>query len=66
MQRPEVNAGVDAPGLEPAYHRWPIDTLGQEGRDERVYRLTMPEGEWRAWVTMYTPCADLSMAAIRS
>ena len=27
--------------------------------------LTMPAGEWRAWVTMYTPCADLTLAAVR-
>lgn len=43
---------------------WP-NMIDHDGGDERVYRLTMPEGEWRAWVTMYTPCADLSMAAVR-
>ena len=43
---------------------WP-NMIDHEGGDERIYRLTMPAGEWRAWVTMYTPCADLSLGAIR-
>lgn len=43
---------------------WP-NLLDHNGGDERVYRLTMPAGEWRAWVTMYTPCADLTLAAVR-
>ena len=43
---------------------WP-NMIDHDSGNERIYKLTMPEGEWRAWVTMYTPCADLSMAAIR-
>jgi hypothetical protein len=34
------------------------------GGDERVYRLVMPEGEWRAFVWMDTPCADLDLSAM--
>ncbi len=45
-------------------HCWP-NTRDHDGGDERVYKLTMPEGEWRAWATLYTPCADLDLAAVR-
>lgn len=44
---------------------WP-NTLNHDGGDERVYRLKVPPGEWRAWVTMYTPCADLTLGAMRT
>ena len=43
---------------------WPL-MIDHDGGDERIYRLHMPPGEWRAWVTLYTPCADLSLAAIK-
>ena len=43
---------------------WPR-TMNHDGGDERVYRLEMPPGEWRAFVTMHTPCADLTLAGIR-
>lgn len=45
-------------------HCWPATVKHDEG-EERVYRLTVPEGEWRAWVTLYSPCADLNVAAMR-
>lgn len=47
-----------------AKHCWPA-TIDHDGGEERVYKLRMPSGEWRAWVTLYTPCADLDVAAIR-
>ena len=31
---------------------------------ERVYRLTIPPGDWKATVWLDTPCADLDVAAI--
>ncbi|MCB9678029.1 MAG: hypothetical protein H6737_23215 [Alphaproteobacteria bacterium] len=43
---------------------WPA-TMDHDGGDERVYRLVMPEGDWRAWVDLHTPCADLDVAGIR-
>lgn len=43
---------------------WP-STLQHDAGNERVYRLTMPDGEWRAWVTLYSPCEDLNVAAMR-
>ena len=46
------------------YHCWP-DTVSHEGGDERVYRLTMPPGEWKATVTLDTPCADLDLMAFK-
>jgi hypothetical protein len=45
-------------------HCWPATVKHDEG-NERVYRLKMPPGEWRAWVSLYAPCADLNVAAIR-
>ncbi len=39
-------------------------TTDHDGGDERVYRLQMPEGEWRATVWLDTPCADLDLAAM--
>ncbi|MCA9566865.1 MAG: hypothetical protein KC656_03445 [Myxococcales bacterium] len=45
-------------------HCWPA-TVHHDAGNERVYKLTMPSGEWRAWVTLYSPCADLNVAAIR-
>ncbi len=42
---------------------WP-GTVQHDGGDERVYRLEMPEGEWRAFVWLDTPCADLDMMAM--
>jgi hypothetical protein len=38
-------------------------TRDWNGGDERVYRLTLPEGEVHAVVTLDSPCADLSLAA---
>lgn len=43
---------------------WPA-TVDHDSGDERVYRLKMPPGDWRAWVTLHTPCADLDVAGIR-
>lgn len=43
---------------------WPATVKHDEG-NERVYKLKMPSGEWRAWVTLYAPCGDLNVAAIR-
>lgn len=43
---------------------WPR-TMDHDGGDERVYKLVMPPGEWRAWVDLHTPCADLDVAAMR-
>ncbi|MCB9675201.1 MAG: hypothetical protein H6737_08790 [Alphaproteobacteria bacterium] len=43
---------------------WPA-TKNHDSGNERVYKLVMPEGEWRAWATLYTPCADLDIAAVR-
>ncbi|HHO52467.1 MAG TPA: hypothetical protein ENK18_16755 [Deltaproteobacteria bacterium] len=43
---------------------WPA-TVQHDGGDERVYRLDMPRGEWRAFVWLDTPCADLDMMAIK-
>ena len=33
-----------------------------DGGDERIYRLDVPDGDWTAFVTLYTPCADLDLA----
>lgn len=43
---------------------WPR-LIDHDGGDERVYKLTMPPGEWRAWVTLHSPCADLDVVGIR-
>lgn len=43
---------------------WPA-TMDHDGGDERIYRLEMPPGEWRAFVTLQTPCADLTLVGIR-
>ena len=40
------------------------NTTNHDSGDERVYRLRMPEGPHRAFVTLDTPCADLDLAAI--
>jgi hypothetical protein len=40
-------------------------TTNHDSGDERVYALTMPEGDHRAVVYLDTPCADLDLAAIR-
>jgi hypothetical protein len=40
------------------------NTTNHDGGDERVYRLRMPEGPNRAFVTLDTPCVDLDVAAI--
>jgi len=38
-------------------------TTNHDGGDERVYRLDLPEGEWRYEVWLDSPCADLSLFA---
>lgn len=43
---------------------WP-GTVDHDSGDERVYKLTMPPGEWRAFVTLHSPCADLDVVGIR-
>ncbi|MEQ1568352.1 MAG: hypothetical protein ABMA64_22135, partial [Myxococcota bacterium] len=43
---------------------WPA-TEDHEGGDERVYRLDVPEGEWRTFVWMDSPCADLDLFAMK-
>lgn len=40
-------------------------TTNHDGGDERVYRLEMPPGEWRAFVWMDTPCANLDLFALK-
>ena len=40
-------------------------TTNHDGGDERVYRLEMPQGEWRAFVWMDTPCANLDLFALK-
>lgn len=37
-----------------------------DGGEERIYRLTMPEGDHKAFVYLDTPCADLDLAAIKA
>ncbi len=43
---------------------WPA-TIDHDGGDERVFKLVMPAGEWRAWVDLHSPCADLDIMAMR-
>lgn len=40
-------------------------TTNHDGGDERVYQLVMPEGDYKAFVYLDTPCADLDMAGIK-
>jgi len=40
-------------------------TTNHDSGEERVYQLEMPEGDWKAFVYLDTPCADLDMAGIR-
>ncbi len=40
-------------------------TVDHNGGDERIYRLSVPEGRLRPWVYLDTPCADLDLAVIR-
>ncbi len=40
-------------------------TTDHDGGDERVYELEIPDGKWTANVTLRTPCANLSLAAIK-
>lgn len=40
--------------------------IEHNGGDERVYKLVMPPGDQKAFVYLDTPCADLSIAAIKS
>ena len=40
-------------------------TTNHSGGDERIYRLSVPEGRLRPWVTLDTPCADLDLAVIK-
>lgn len=42
----------------PAFHDY-------DQGDERVYRLTVPEGDHRAFVTLDSPCADLDLGAFK-
>ncbi len=41
-------------------------TTHHDRTSERLYRLDMPQGDWRAFVTLDTPCADLDLAAAKS
>jgi hypothetical protein len=43
---------------------WPA-TYDHDGGDERIYRLEMPQGEWRAFVWLDSPCADLDLMAFK-
>jgi hypothetical protein len=43
---------------------WPY-ILNHDGGEERIYRLVMPEGEWKAFVTLETPCANLDLIAMK-
>ncbi|MEQ1504751.1 MAG: hypothetical protein ABMB14_21110 [Myxococcota bacterium] len=43
---------------------WPR-TIDHDGGEERIYRLVMPEGEWRAFLWMDSPCADLDLFAFK-
>lgn len=43
---------------------WPA-TVDHDSGDERVYRLDLPDGEWRASVWLDSPCADLDLMALR-
>ncbi len=43
---------------------WPA-TEQHDGGDERIYRLEMPDGEWRAFVYLDSPCADLDLFGIK-
>lgn len=40
-------------------------TTQHDGGDERIYRLEMPDGPYKAFVTLDSPCADLDLAGIR-
>jgi hypothetical protein len=40
-------------------------TTNHDGGEERVYRLKMPPGEWRAYAWLDTPCADLDLFAVK-
>ncbi|MFT6818832.1 MAG: hypothetical protein ACJATT_002650 [Myxococcota bacterium] len=40
-------------------------TTNHDGGDERVYRMSIPEGRLRPWVTLDTPCADLDLTVIK-
>jgi hypothetical protein len=40
-------------------------TTNHDGGDERIYQLTMPDGDYSAFVYLDTPCADLDMAGMR-
>lgn len=43
---------------------WPA-TVPHDSGGERVYRLDMPAGEWRAFVWLDSPCADLDLMAMQ-
>lgn len=36
-------------------------TTDHDGGDERIYRLDVPEGDWTAFVTLESPCANLDL-----
>jgi len=40
-------------------------TTQHDGGDERIYRLSVPDGRLRAWVYLDTPCADLDLSVIK-
>jgi hypothetical protein len=44
-------------------HQCTPGVTDHDGGDERVYRLDVPDGDYVAFVTLYTPCADLDVAA---
>lgn len=40
------------------------DTTNHDSGDERIYRLDMPAGDRRAFITLDSPCADLDVSAM--
>nr|MBA2321236.1 hypothetical protein [Deltaproteobacteria bacterium] len=44
-------------------HQCTPGVTNHDGGDERIYRLDVPDGDFVAFVTLHTPCADLDVAA---
>lgn len=40
-------------------------TTNHDGGDERIYRMSIPDGRLRPWVSLDTPCADLDLTVIK-